>query len=265
MSIFYLRNACFFGFEMEREINSNSSSSSSSSKDAGGDGTASMRYVTHSGRPVVQVAFYSPEKQNMLQDDRGYCNVMNSLAACWTSDGTNYFSHCEIRFSNNKACSVTSKRVINWKTGEKIGGYVHYKPRSFASNYNMFIEFSVSQKQESLMIKRAKEYEKMRIPFNEAGMKLNFVAPFKWWPINRERRSFFCSELIVTLLQDIGMLKNLKPHATSPNNLFNELKQLQKSCEGFNWGRHDVSDHTKLNMIPLPYASSERGNAFSLL
>lgn len=217
---------------------------------AGGNGRAGMRYVTEEGNPVVQIAFYEPRgSQN------GQCAWMNSLAACWTSDGVNKFSHCEIRFSNGRCCSVTDA-AVDPETGEEYGGFVHYSKRSLRRDGYMFVEFAVNRKQEKSMIECAREAKKMKIPFNQAGMRLNFVAPFKWMPIDRGGTAYFCSELVTTILHKAGMLLHLRPCTVSPNSLFSELKELKSVCEGFNWGHKGQSfDHTLLQK-PLRMTSS---------
>jgi hypothetical protein len=219
---------------------------------SGGDGRASRRYVTDDGKPVVQIAFYEPKgAQN------GQCAWMNSLAACWTSDGINRFAHCEIRFSNGRCCSVTDT-ATDAETGKEYGGYVHYTKRSLRRDGYIFVEFAVNSKQEAAMIKCAREAKELKIPFNQAGMRLNFVAPFKWMPLDRGGTSYFCSELVTALLHKAGMLTHLRPCTVSPNSLFSELKTLESVCDGFNWGHKGQDfDHTQMKR-PIRMKSSKK-------
>lgn len=226
------------------------------STDAGADSKNGMRYVTDDGKPIIQVAFFSPNGS-----DDGQCVWMNSMAACWTGDGINNFSHCEIRFSNNKACSVTEE-TTDKDTGDKYGGFVHYTQRSLSRDGYEFIEFAVSPKQESIMRKMAKDCAKARVPFNKAGMLLNFVAPVKWWPIDREGRAFFCSELITVMLQRAGYLKDIKPCTTSPTALWHALRSLEDVCDGYNWGHKQVTSDmlvSPIKMTSAPKKKKKRG------
>ncbi len=203
-----------------------------------------MRYVTKEGQPVIQVAFFEPRGVQT-----GQCGWFNSLAACWTSDGNTNFSHCEIRFSNGRCCSVTDT-AIDAETGEEYGGFVHYTKRSLRRDGYVFVEFAVNHKQEAAMIELAKEARKSKTPFNQAGMRLNFVAPFKWMPLDRGGSAYFCSELITVLLQKAGMLSHLRPCTVSPNSLFRELKDLKAVCEGFNWGHRGQDFDTGQLKVP---------------
>lgn len=213
-----------------------------SSRIKGNDSNSDVtRFLTDEGKPIVQIAFYSP-----VEDRTATCIFTNSLAACWTGNGVENFSHCEIRFSNKKACSVTDE-TVDKETGERYGGIVHYTERSLARDGYQFVEFAVTLEQERSMKKMAKSLAKAKVPFNKAAMLLNFIAPIKWIPIDREGRAYFCSELVTALVQKAGYLKHLNPCTTSPTALWVELRKLEDVCDGYNVG-HKIVTYEMLNL-----------------
>lgn len=68
-------------------------------------------------------------------------------------------------------------------------------------------------------------------PFNALGMRLNFISPLEIGvtandPLARDAPSFFCSELVTTCLQQVGLFPQLTPCKCRPQNLYNAMAQL---------------------------------------
>lgn len=166
----------------------------------------------------VQVAFY---EQLPEQSENG---CFMQLAAWWTQrrGQRGKFAHCEIRFRNDKACSIVQGRTV------------HYEKRVLSNVAYKFIDVPVTKQQEKIMRRTARDFMEEQIGFNAAGMYINFWVPFEWMQFDRQGRLFFCAELVVTIFQRAGLLKHLKPYSTSPNLLYEQLDNLKQTNPGIN-------------------------------
>ncbi len=217
------------------------------------DQASSVLHTTQNGRPIVQVAFFGPEEGP--EEDR---TCMNSWSACLTrtASGVRY-SHCEIRFANDMVCSIhewipDTSAQRNPETGEypTMTGTVHYRKRELTRPGYHFVEFAVDPMQHDLMTKWASYYAQERTPFNQAAMRLNFIFPFYYFPINNKGSAFFCSELVATLLQKVNLLDaSISPCTVSPNMLWDELQRMEDTCSTFN--RNQQAD-IMLGSLVLP-------------
>ena len=84
-------------------------------------------------------------------------------------------------------------------------------------------------------------------------MYMNFVCPFRWFPFEAHGRAFFCSELIVTLLQDAGVegTGHLHPSTTSPNALWDHLTR-ERSDSAVSFNRNSKSAQTLASLKKPP-------------
>ncbi len=213
------------------------------------------------GNPIVQIGFWGPEDRGDDQQDgpahNGHTPWYNRLAACWTSGGSNNtsgrpsFSHCEMRFANGFVCSIHEYVAANEGSDTSVPGKVHCRPRELDRKRYHFIEFPVSKEQHDSMFAEALLYQQQGIPFNQAGMRLNFVWPFNWFPIDREGTAFFCSELVVTLLHVAREAMDLQACTTSPNSLWDYMTDAmaEKVCISFN---RNAAAHAILSSLIVP-------------
>jgi len=140
----------------------------------------------------------------------------------------------------------------------EIPGVVHCRFRELDRRDYFFIDVEVTHSQHWTMFLAASKYARDRIPFNQAGMFLNFVAPFRWFPIDRNETAFFCSELIMTLLHKAGILMDVRACTTSPNSLWADMLRIQGACPSVN--RNSNMDEILQNLeIPTDYSQSYGG------
>lgn len=203
------------------------------------------------GKPIIQIGFWGPDDGPTGQQTPWY----NQLAACWTGGGSGKgkrpsFSHCEMRFSNGYVCSIHEYMARAEGSSADVPGRVHCKPRELDRRNYHFVEFVVEHQQHDVMFATALEYAKKRVPFNQAGMRLNFVWPFSWFPLDREETAFFCSELVVTLLHKAQLMPDTQACTTSPNSLWDYLaEKMEGVCISFN---RNASAHAILASLVVP-------------
>lgn len=178
------------------------------------------REITSDGRHIVTIGFFQPCEE---QDQQLGCfgNWVNYLAACWTQrDGFN-FSHVEMRFSDGFVTSVTQDKPV------------HYEQKMLSNpNYKAFFQVCLAPQQENKMVKMAKKFAEEKVEFNAGGMWWNFLPLLKYAPLQREGKSVFCSEYMVMLLQEAGLVEDMCPESTSPTDLYIELRTHKE----FKWG-----------------------------
>ena len=236
-------------------------SSSSSSLQPLTDNSPPLLYTASgSGLAIVQIGFCGNGTEREQEDGGDGWSLLRvcmgnsgNLAACWTmtSNGGSSFTHCEIRFANGYVCS------IHEYIRENVPGIVHCRPRELDRKPYSFIEFGVTYEQHDRMFKQAMSYADRRIPFNQAGMRLNFVAPFSWFPIERRETAFFCSELVVTLLQKIGKARDLQACVMSPNALYAYLITLPEMAISCN--RNTMTESILASLrTPNPYDDEKK-------
>ncbi len=233
-------------------------------------GPKNMYVSPTTGNPIVQIGFWGPD--DTTSSNSGEESVVatpwyNRLAACWTSGGGSAnrpsFSHCEMRFANGFVCSIHEYMSANEGSNTDLPGRVHCRPRELDRKRYHFIEFPVTVEQHDAMFATALVYQERKVPFNQAGMRLNFVWPFSWFPIDRDETAFFCSELMVTLLHKGGEAMDLQACTTSPNSLWDYMTtspiMADKVCISFN---RNAAAHSILSALVIPPPVPRKGVFF---
>lgn len=168
-----------------------------------------QRQTTSGGKRLLSIGFFTPDDQKS-----GYIqSFTNHIIGYWTQIEKRRFSHVELRFSNGMVTSVTGD------------GPVHYEQR-FLSNkcYRYFFKLELSAENEEKMEKLAADYAKNKVEFNRIGMCWNFFPITSCFPIKKRENKVFCSEYIVQLLQEGGLLQDKNPFEISVVDLFFILK-----------------------------------------
>jgi len=221
------------------------------------------------GKPVVQIGFWGPSYSPLLIGDDGTTPYHDpgcffNLTAFWTRRKNEQnslipsFTHCEMRFANGYVCSIHEyvlvprrNYMIDHNDTERVSGTVHCRERELDRRDYYFIEMEVSIEQHQDMFLLAMDYARRNVPFNLAGMRLNFVFPFNWWcKIEKQGTAFFCSELITTLLQKGSIGLELHPSTTSPNDLWEYLNNLPNAFIMYNRNKEAEGKLASLK-IPL--------------
>lgn len=170
--------------------------------------------LTEAGLRRVKILFYSFASPSEGTAD----TVQTRVSACWTRDPEvdHVITHCELRFSDGTATSITSS-----------SNRVHYERRLHTKeNYCDVIEYHVSAETEGRMQAEAKRMaDDPNVQFNYYGFMWNFIPVLRWWPVRRQMRHVFCSEYVVHLLQMGGFLMRLDAALTSPMMLFKAAQQ----------------------------------------
>lgn len=234
------------------------------------------------GDPIVQVAFWGPDEGPTA--NRALCNT---LTACWTkgSEETGVgvsFTHCEMRFANGYVCSIHEYMLEQNplpRANEggivmhavppraEVEGRVHCRPRELDRKRYHFIDFTMSAAQHTAMFNWALSYQRQRIPFNQAGMRLNFVWPFRWFPLDRKETAFFCSELMVTLMHKGGMALDLVACTTSPNSLWTYMSTSMKNAAPGSYNRNSAAPALLASVksyVAHPDASNGKKHIFKI-
>ena len=164
------------------------------------------RNTTKDGKYIVKIGFRSTDP-----DDKSWSGW---FASYLTSVGARVtYQHVELMFSDHNVTSVTQSP-----------GTVHHDLTKLMSNrkYSRFYELSVTWEEEQRMQSYARKASKEKIPFNKCGMYWNFI-PY-CFSIDMRENAFFCSEYVVTLLQQIDLVSELVAYETSPNDLYIALE-----------------------------------------
>jgi hypothetical protein len=183
--------------------------------------------LTPSNQRRIKVLFYSFASPNEGTAE----TIQTRVSACWTRDPEvdHVITHCELRFSNGYATSITSS-----------SNRVHYEQRLHSrENYCDVIEYHVSAETEAQMQAEAQRMaEDPSIQFNYSGFVWNFVPILRYWPVRQNMKQVFCSELVVYLLQLGGFLTRLDPACTSPMMLFKAASEdVTNGIAHLSWNR----------------------------
>lgn len=153
----------------------------------------------------ITVGFFSPSNIDNQQT-----NCVSWLVNSWTNGQripALCFTHVELRFSDNMAISITNEGI-------------HYEQRILSSNgYSTFFQITVNNEQERQMKKLAQNIYKSNPSFNWFGLLWNF-APLTQHCAIKRRNAYFCTELIVILLQKADIFIGYNPSKISPNDLY---------------------------------------------
>jgi hypothetical protein len=217
-------------------------------------------HLNELSQPLIQIGFWGPDNSNLLHHNSDSDNPASpfveesgcffNLAACWTrgprTEGQGLvpsFTHCELRFANGYVCSIHEYILVARPTYddavperlERVPGHVHCRIRELDRKDYFFVEMPVTTEQHEKMFRQACMYAHKKIPFNGVGMYLNFVAPFRWFPTERNGEAFFCSELVSQLMRDANVIPgDVHPSTTSPNSLWTRLNQLDNAFPSYN-------------------------------
>ena len=153
-------------------------------------------------RGQLSVAFY-----------RGTDNepLINRITKWWTGD----FVHCELVFvdpqtGKNVACGVWQDETV------------FLRPKTFGRDTWSWRTISVPEESIRVIKNYCKKQADAGIPFNKSGL-LRCTSPF---PRPTDGTKWFCSELAVTALQQVGLLEGIWASATTPNDLYHLLGSL---------------------------------------
>ena len=116
----------------------------------------------------------------------------------WYTKGPYY--HAEIEFSDG----------MRVESSAESNGVSIYTPKE--DNY-ITVKFNILNANEDKVRKWCEE--QMGCKYDWFGV-VRFVVPF----VKQSSTRWFCSELIVAALQQIGFFANVKPHKLSPNDMF---------------------------------------------
>lgn len=166
---------------------------------------------------TITIGFYRPEQ----------LDVCSSCLYSHKTDAKRIYTHVELRFSDNSITSITRDpgTVHYFKAGKDLS----------RQGYTCFFEIDVNSSLELAMKDYAQDCADKEIPFNYWGMYFNFIPILNtFYTYDSECTSFFCSEYIVHVLQKGGMFGDLIPHLTTPNMLYEALKNSPITDISFN-------------------------------
>ena len=153
----------------------------------------------------VTIGFFSPDSRENQQN-----SCISWMVKSWTNGTRNpalCFTHVELRFSDRMVISITNEGI-------------HYEQRVLSSNgYSTFFKIDVSVKQEIEMKNLAQDIFNQKPTFNWVGLVWNFAPLTNHCAVTRQN-AYFCTELIVMILQKADIFIGAIPHKTSPNQLF---------------------------------------------
>lgn len=148
---------------------------------------------------------------------------MERAAIWYTSDAEAEFSHVELNFPRFKG-----RGGRPYSCGVCAGETVHFDTKGFGRPGYGYIDINVTSQQEAKMKTYCQKLARNSVPFNRAGQFFNFICP--GCNIGSGGDSFFCSQLVVEILQHGGVLeKNIISWKTSPNNLWRIANRLPGS------------------------------------
>ena len=135
--------------------------------------------------------------------------MINQITALWTGR----FMHCEIVFPQNHgqhlACGVWQDETV------------FLRSKTFGKDCWQWQSISVTQQQYDSVLAFCRRQAQLKIPFNKWGL-IRCTTPF---PKPSDGKSWFCSELCVAALQQIGMFMDAYPSAMTPTMLHDALSK----------------------------------------
>jgi uncharacterized protein YycO len=208
-------------------------------------------------KALLTLAFYQEDPDNerldrlkehsfgcMMGPLRTWNRVKSQVTAWWVREEGCQFGHVELMFSDGSAASSTEKTGVHYDTDRVLSN----------DGYTNFLTVTVTMSQQT----RMQQFIAQRVgrPFNSAGRLWNNVGCLRdcFGMVDTEDRSYYCSELITTVLQLAGLCKDLDPRCTNPTQLYLYLKKSGEGRLGYN------AKETRLSQPTLP---KRRQNAFS--
>lgn len=133
-------------------------------------------------------------------------SLVNRAAACLT--GNDGMSHVELRFRNGESLSIFQEETV------------FLKKRGYSNPNYRIVDLNVSTSSEQRMYNFARLQVGKR--FNRRGLYLALLPwPFRPKSVGHTTNGrWFCSELIVTTLQQGGMLTTVDCSSASPNSIY---------------------------------------------
>lgn len=189
----------------------------------------------------VHIAFFSYFNELAPEESLLHSvGCIDTVAGWWMHAGRKpalCFGHAELRFSDNKAISITrgqgvhyEQRVLskcNYSTHFKIAVTPHVIFLLFAFRAN---HTHTHIQEEAKMQRYAQEIYEEKPTFNLLGMLWNF-APFTssaCCTLHRQN-TYFCTELLVKILQKGGVFLDVDPSTVSPNKLYDMCVQNKRA------------------------------------
>lgn len=166
----------------------------------------------------IVLGFYreNPDDDRLEVKDRRCGGLWTWLArsksrviAWWIRVGAHQYSHVELMFPDDSVVSTT----------ERTGLHFNYDRVLTNSNYEKFLSIQVT----TAGVIRMKEWlaGKEGLPFNWEGKIWNNVSALRTLAVvDTGEDSYFCSELIVTLLQIGGACVDIDARCTNPTQLY---------------------------------------------
>lgn len=142
----------------------------------------------------------------------------------YTNDQTSYinyityaisgqFTHCEIVFEDNKSCGIYQNENV------------FLRRKKYHRDEWVFKKIRVSQNQYKRILNLAKTIVKNGATFNYIG----FLRALTAFPRPTTEDRFFCSELVIYLLQSVGLFTNIESSMYTPSMLFDFIKKTSFS------------------------------------
>ena len=159
------------------------------------------------------------------------------LSEWWTSiPGENTYCHVEVRFSNGYATSIC-----------RDPGIVHYERRVFSDpSYSCVYSFILSEREEQKLIRFARDAKRDEVAFDGVGMFWNFIPCMGRLPVpSLTQKSFFCSQYIVTLLNTVGIFRDIDPDTATPT----MLAYTAKSSRRFRPATNKIAQNKNLKHV----------------
>ena len=184
---------------------------------------------------ILQLVYFSEARRTDRVPFKGRCEFIVNLYICfmtwivtwWTQIGTYDYTHVEICFSNGDVASATSAN----------GTYLYADKYHRNEGYSKFEVLRISPHAEKHLHAFAASVN--GAPFNSSGYYWNSFRCLTWcYVVNKQNKSFYCSEFITTLLLLADKLDGstnvteLNPHTTTPNQLYVHLSS--KTRPGYN-------------------------------
>ena len=157
---------------------------------------------------AVSFVFYTG-----MGDSEPWINRMTSVL-------TGKFMHCEVVFTGARAGQNQNRQPL--ACGIWQNECVFLRPRTFGKDCWVWRSVKLSKRDVDKMFRFCKTQADNKIPFNRAGF-LRCISPF---PRPTDGKQWFCSELCMAALQEVGLFANEIPSAVTPTYLHELLATL---------------------------------------
>lgn len=148
----------------------------------------------------------------------------SGVTAWWVRQNGLSFGHVELMFSDESVASSTEKTGIHFDHDRLLSN----------SRYTHFLKVQVSTVDQAMMQQFVRE--RVGRPFNSSGRTWNNISFLRdcMGPVDTGDRSYYCSELVTTLLKMGGKCGPLDPKCTDPTTLYTYLLRSGEGKLGYN-------------------------------